>query len=265
MEIKDIISSGLLELYVLGMATEQETAQVTAWIHQYPEIAAEVAAIESGMQHYANANAISPNAGLKEKVFAAINNTSTITGSPAKVIPIGSSWKYAAAAAIILLLGSLIFNFIYFNKYTEANKSYEAAVVEKNNALGQLASLEQTKNEMENNWKIVQSKYSQPVSLNGMEKTPDAAAKIFWMKNTGEVYIDPANLPEPPAGMQYQFWGIVDGKPVDGGMIVYTKNGKKYNIQKMKTFGKAEAFAVTLETEGGHTQPEGQMFVMGKM
>jgi anti-sigma-K factor RskA len=85
------------------------------------------------------------------------------------------------------------------------------------------------------------------------------------MKNTGEVYIDPSNLPEAPAGKQYQLWAIVDGKPVDGGMIITTKKDNKYRIQKMKTFGKAEAFAVTLETEGGNPTPKGDMYVLGKM
>ena len=85
------------------------------------------------------------------------------------------------------------------------------------------------------------------------------------MKNTGEVYIDPSNLPEAPSGKQYQLWAIVDGKPVDGGLIISTKKGDKYQIQKMKTFGKAEAFAVTLETTGGNPTPKGDMYVMGKM
>ncbi len=67
-----------------------------------------------------------------------------------------------------------------------------------------------------------------------------------------------------PAGKQYQLWAIVDGKPVDGGMIT-SKDGKNYNIQKMKTFGRAEAFAITLETAGGNPQPKGTMYVMGKI
>jgi len=103
------------------------------------------------------------------------------------------------------------------------------------------------------------------VSLKGLEAAPDAAAKIFWMQNTGEVFIDPSNLPDAPAGKQYQLWAIVDGKPVDAGMILTSKKGDKYRIQKMKTFGKAEAFAVTLEPEKGNPTPQGPMFVMGKM
>lgn len=263
MEATDIISSGLLELYVLGIANEQETVQVTLWAKQYPEVAAEIAAIEAGMETYAMLNAVTPSTASKEKVMGRINAS---YGSPeTKVVAIRPFWKYAAAASVILFIGSAILNLVYYNKYQAATKDYAAAMTEKNNIQNQLTAMEQSNDEMKNNWKIVQSKYSQLVSLNGMDKTPDAAAKIFWMKNTGEVYIDPSNLPDAPDGMQYQFWGIVDGKPVDGGLIINTKKGNKYTIQKMKSFGKAQAFAVTLETAGGHEQPQGQMFVMGKM
>ena len=75
---------------------------------------------------------------------------------------------------------------------------------------------------------------------------------------------DPSNLPAIPAGMQYQLWGIVDGKPVDAGLIITTTADKKYRIQKMKSFGKSkvEAFAVTLETAGGNPTPKGDMYAV---
>ena len=265
MEIKEIISSGLLELYVLGMANEQEAAEVNAWARLYPEVAAEIAAIESGLETYARIHAVAPGTSTKEKIFAEINTTSKTTTGSGKVVSISSAWKYAAAAAILLLIGSVFLNIVYFNKYEGANKDYEAAVSEKNSLQEQLYAAEESNKEMKNDMGVIQSKYSEPVALHGLEKAPDAAAKIFWMKNTGEVYIDPSNLPDAPPGMQYQFWGIVDGKPVDGGLIVFTKKGDKYRIQKMKNFGKAEAFAVTLETAGGNPQPKGDMYVMGKM
>ena len=266
MEIKDIISSGLLELYVLGMASEQEAAEVTALAKQHPEVAAEIAAIELGLRSYAMIHAVQPTVSVKEKIFSQINTVSAERSGPGKVVSISSFWKYAAAASILLLIGSAILNVIYYTKYQTADKNYAAAVSEKNNAQEQLAALEESNKAMKNDMGVMQSKYSEPVTLRGQADAPDAAAKIFWMKNTtGEVYIDPSNLPEPPSGMQYQFWGFVDGKPVDGGLIVFTKKGDKYRIQKMKTFGKAEAFAVTLETEGGHPQPEGKLFVLGKM
>lgn len=269
MEIKDIISSGLLELYVLGIASEQETAEVNALYKSHPEIATEIAAIEASLHSYATSYALSPDASVKEKIFATIStgdDTVKKYTEPAKVVNMTTPWKYAAAASIALLIGSGILNMVFYNKYTAAKNDYQATLVAKNSAEEQLASLELSNKEMKNDMGVIQSKYSEPVALRGQPDAPEAAAKIFWMKNTtGEVYIDPSNLPAAPAGMQYQFWGFVDGKPVDGGLIVFSKDGDKYRIQKMKTFGKAEAFAVTLETEGGHPQPEGKIFVMGKM
>lgn len=268
MEIKDIISSGLLELYVLGMANENEIAELNALAAKHPEIAAEIEAIEWGLEKYARLYSVEPAVSAKEKIFSEINNSSSQINytEPAPKVVSMSYWKYAAAAAILLLIGSIVLNIVYYNKYDAANKNYEAAVIEKKNAADQLAALEASNKDMKNDMGVIQSKYSEPVALHGLAAAPDAAAKIFWMKNTThEVYIDPSNLPDPPAGKQYQFWGIVDGKAVDGGLIVITKKGDKYRIQKMKNFGNAQAFAVTLEPAGGMPQPTGDMYVMGKL
>ncbi len=97
-----------------------------------------------------------------------------------------------------------------------------------------------------------------------LKKVPVVSVKIFWMKNTGDVYVDPTNLPQAPDGKQYQLWAIVDGKPVDAGMISTEKGF--YHIQKMKSFGKAQAFAITMEKKGGSPTPTmDQMIVQAKI
>jgi anti-sigma-K factor RskA len=111
---------------------------------------------------------------------------------------------------------------------------------------------------------VVHSPYSMPVALKGQEVMPDATAKIFWMQNTKEVMVDASNLPDAPSGMQYQFWAIVDGKAVDGGMIITNDKGKKFRMQKMKSFGRAEFFAISLEKEGGSPVPT-KVVSMGKI
>ena len=260
MEIKDILSSGLLELHALGMTNQSETAQVEQWMKKFPDVKYELGEIEKCIEMYATTHAITPPAELKQKIATKINTPATATNRSdiVKVLPITSFWKFAAAASIILLMGSAILNYVYYNKLEDAS-----AVLE--NTQQELTAASDKLNDINTDMSIVQNKFSKSVSLDGLPAAPDAAAKIFWMKNTGEVYIDPSNLPEAPAGKQYQLWAIVDGKPVDGGMIITSKKDNKYRIQKMKTFGKAEAFAVTLETAGGNPAPMGEMYVMGKM
>ncbi len=266
MQVQEIISSGLLELYAAGLTSQEETAQVEQWAKQYPEVAAELAEINGGLELYAKAQSIELNPSVKEKIFAQINTVEKpklvpirTEKEPVKIVTIPAYWKWVAAASILLLIGSIAFNFSIYNKYDEASKNLQQANE-------QLASAMDSNSSMKEDMGIVQSKYSEPVALHGMGAAPDAAAKIFWMKNTGEVYVDPSNLPNIERGKQFQLWAIVDGKPVDAGMILTSKKGDKYRIQKMKSFGKAEAFAITIEKEGGNPTPTmDKMVVMGKM
>jgi hypothetical protein len=257
-ETNQIISSGLLELYAAGLASEAEQAQVQQWIQQHPEVAAEFEAIQKSMEQYAQQNAVAPNAQVKQKVLAAIQ-TETFQADTARVVPLKNYWKWAAAAAIALLIGSTVLNISYRNKYNEADAALKKTQQELTAANNNIAQVQQ---DME----IVQSKYSMPVALKGTAEQPDAVAKIFWMQNTGDVFLDPSNLPAVPKGKQYQLWAIVDGVPVDAGVILIAPNGNKYRIQKMKSFGRAEAFAISLEEEGPALQaPKGKVQVVGKI
>jgi anti-sigma-K factor RskA len=258
-DIQNIISSGLLELYAAGIASTEESKMVEAWVKQYPEVAAELHAIQSGLQEYARQNAITPGNTVKEKIFAEINAVPQVNhiNTEAKVIPVKNYWKWAAAASIALLIGSTAMNMMYYSKYDTASKDL-------NNTQQQLAQEQQRSNDMKTDMDVVHNPYSMPVSLKGQEIMPDATAKIFWMQNTKEVMVDASNLPDAPAGMQYQFWAIVDGKPVDGGLIVTNDKGKKFRMQKMKSFGRAEFFAISLEKEGGNPMPT-KVVSMGKI
>ena len=280
MELKDIISSGLLELYITGLASEEETLQVENWAEQHPEVKKEIEELQNVMERYALAQAIQPDETLKEKILSRIQPDNSVKekifsriqssnkqepfsviktsekNENAKIYFIPSYFKWAVAASVILLIGSLIFNYTFYNKYQNTSKDLQSAQQE-------LQKQQQLAEAMNKDMDVMTDKNAMPVVLSGTEKSPDALAKIFWMKNTGDVYVDPRNLPQTPAGMQYQLWAIVDGKPVDAGMISTEKG--IYHIQKMKSFGKAQAFAITLETAGGNPTPKGEMIVQAKI
>jgi anti-sigma-K factor RskA len=267
-EVKEIISSGLLELYATGLASAEEATQVLQWAEQYPEVAEELSQIQAGLDVFSGAHAMQPNPLVKKKIFARINEsdsakvvpfTNEKDGHVVKITSISSVWKRVAAAAVVLLIGSAVLNILLYKKTNNI-------AAELNQKQQLISSLNDKARAMENDLQVVQSKYSTPVSLNGLEATPDAAAKVFWMKNTGDVYLDPSSLPAAPKGKQYELWAIVNGQPVNAGIIVTTKKGDRYSIQKMKTFGKVEAFAISLEPE--NAQPAGtptKVVVMGKM
>ncbi|UAY51497.1 anti-sigma factor [Ferruginibacter albus] len=267
MSAQEIISSGLLELYAAGLTSQEESLQVAQWIKQFPEVAAEFNEIQLSIETLAKANAIEPSPSAKEKIFRQIQQSKpaeiiSLNTSKARTAAIPSYWKWVAAASIILLLGSVALNIMLYGKYDVADNKLQQTQQE-------LAGAMKEDHEMDKEMSIVHNKFCQPVALHSTQAQYDAAAKIFWIKNTGDVYIDPCNLPAAPDGKQYQLWGIVDGKPVDAGVIIYTGKqaaANKYHIQKMKSFGKADAFAITIEKAGGNPTPTmDNMVVMGKL
>lgn len=255
----------------MGISSPEETQLVREHLAQFPELKNELNQVELSLEKYAKANAVEPDPSVKEKLFNQL-----FQGEPKKAtretqIPHGEApvvflnktntiplfYKSIAAAVIILFIGSIVLNYSYFNKFHHAQNELEAA-------RQQLQEKEKSNEAMSHDLDVVTNKYTMPVVLKGTPQTPEAVAKIFWLQNTGQVYIDPSNLPKAPAGKQYQLWGIVDGKPVSGGMIETSKG--IYHIQKMKSFGKVDAFAITLEKTGGSPTPTmDQMVVIAKM
>ena len=267
MNKEDIISSGLLELYALGLSSPEESVQVETWVKQFPELKKEIEEIEMSLETYAQAHAIEPSADVKNKIFSSISTSqqenirsidSTENNLPqAKIYRIPSAFKFAAAAAVILLIGSIAFNYFYYSKYQSVNNELQVAQ-------NKIEQQSQANLAMKTDINVMSDKNALPVVLNGTPHAPDALAKIYWMKNTGQVYVDPSNLPATPEGKQYQLWAIVDGKPVDAGMITTEKG--IYHIQKMKSFGHAQAFAITLEKTGGSPTPTmDEMYVIAKI
>ncbi|MDP4283750.1 MAG: anti-sigma factor [Bacteroidota bacterium] len=264
MNKEEFISSGLLELYAMGISSPEETNMVEDYLKNHPEVKRELDEIEKSLEDYAQANAMQPSSSVKEKIFNEIASQPLKDSVPVPVIPISRKeyriplfFKIAAALLFILLIESTVLIYSFYNKYHTALNDLTLAQQK-------IDQQEKSNMAMSTDLDVVTNKYAQPVVLNGTPKEPGAVAKIFWMKNTGQVYIDPSNLPEVPEGKQYQLWAIVDGKPIDGGMIA-TKKGI-YHIQKMKSFGKVDAFAITLEKSGGSPTPTmDEMIVSAKM
>ena len=55
--------------------------------------------------------------------------------------------------------------------------------------------------------------------MKGMEISPASFATVYWDTTSKDVYLLVNNLPKPASDKQYQLWALLDGKPIDVGMI----------------------------------------------
>ncbi|MBC8047476.1 MAG: hypothetical protein H7Y00_11825, partial [Fimbriimonadaceae bacterium] len=71
MNVQNIIESGLLELYCLGVVSEQEKDLIEQFASEHPVIKDEIASIENSLNKYVEGN-IKPAPHIKQNIFDSI-------------------------------------------------------------------------------------------------------------------------------------------------------------------------------------------------
>ena len=281
MDLKEYISSGILESYVLGTASKQERQEVECISSIYPEIMVELNALQKNIETVASANKIEPPKELKEKVLSTlyeeIDNdleekskivTHDFSGKREEVRVQKNTWKMVAAASFVLFL---IASSVFINSRGTSIELSEELEDSKEKIQLQKDQLAQTKSQLEN--KLVEKEsylafLSDPktnqITLDGTDNSKDSKVRVFWNSSTERVVLKVDQLPEPPTKMQYQLWAIIDGTPKDMGVL--PRESVATFIDMNEKTNAAAAFAITLEEEGGKPTPNlEQLYVIGNV
>lgn len=257
MDINEILESGLLELYVLNLASAEEVKEVEAWRAQYPQVNDEIANIEKTVAVYVKQFDKAPPAELKNKILKEL-------GLEEDNIPYRSNlkvtWtKYAMVASVALLVGSIVLNMFFYNKWQDTEQQVVQLESEKKGILAEADLQKATIKSQASDLDVLKRPNLKVVTLNSVSKG-DEQVTVYWDTNESVVFINVNNLPELPADKQYQLWALADGKPIDAGVMEIGIE----NLQKLKNINEAQAFAITIEKRGGAETPTlEQMIVLG--
>lgn len=258
MGISEITESGLLELYVLGLTSENESKQVDEWRAQYPQVNVELAKIEETVAAYVKQYDKTPPAELKNKILLEL-------GLEQENIPYRSNmkvtWnKYAMVASVALLVGSVVLNMFFYNKWQNTEQQVAVLEGEKQGILAntdlQKATLESQASDLD----VLKRPNLKVVALNSIDSVGNEQVTVYWDTKESIVYVNVNSLPNLPSDKQYQLWALEDGKPIDAGIMELGIE----NLQKLKNINGAQAFAITIEKRGGAQSPTlEQMVVFG--
>jgi len=258
--VKEYIQSGVVESYVLGVATEAERQEFEQLCAANPEIVEARDSFERSLEIQLMQDAIQPPAFLKDKIQQQIVSVGStvyqqeeIEEAPVRRMNI---WRALAAACFIGLLGVGYWAYNTNQKYNDVvarQSTIEKELLQKNT---ELAALEQDAS-------MMQKPGIRVAALKGTPNAPQALTTIFWDSTNKNVYLLVNNLPQPASEKQYQLWALLDGKPIDLGMLELQQNRL---LVKMKNVHNAQAFAITLEPKGGSVNPTmTAMYVVGNL
>jgi len=271
---KEYISSGIIESYILGHASSEEAGILECVMKNNAEVKAAFEEAQKTLEDLATAQAVTPPSDLRSKIWNAIQQQQTVEevtpSLPADLPEVkrqtennadikgyqkNTPWKTYAIAASVLFLVSVAGNLFWMNSQSANQKEMDLMIAEKKQH-------DQAMEKMNRKIDMFSNPDMQMVMLKGVEKHAEAKAMVFWDKKTKEVYLNAEKLPKAPEGMQYQLWAIEDGKPVNAGMYTEDKDSRT----ALASIPNAQAFAITLEKEGGSNVPTMEnMFVMGKI
>lgn len=263
MEVDNYIASGILELYVAGLLTEEENLEVHQNAVQYSEIKNEIAAIEAAILELTQA--IVPKYG-KRKGFEDVK-VRIGERKDTKVVQMPKDDKsnlsnYIGWAAAVIFGAGLAWFYVQNDQLqsniemvNEQNEVLEQQIFE---ARGSLSETEELLTSLRDKDVTV-------ISLGGQDVSPDSYAKAYWNKEQNKVLIDAQGLPEPPDGMVYQVWSLKLNPltPTSVGLL------DNFDADENKVFtlnnpNQSEAFAISLEPAGGSEGPTmEQIYTLG--
>ena len=240
MDLQSFIKSGLLEAFVAGQCTDDERQQVQLMAEQHPEVRAELDKIESALEQFAQAHAVAPPSSLKNKILEQIELEAgqPLADKSLQTTKSNKTWLFLTVAAAFALLSAVL--------YWQLNQ--------------QAAQLDQLK--VENQAMQAQiddcttrRKLTEPMAALLRDTDTRSVAltdgkvhhiTVFHNKVRQECALDVSGIPVPPAGKYFQAWAIVNGNPVDLGMV---QMNAVAGWQPLKYLEGAEAYAISQEND----------------
>jgi anti-sigma-K factor RskA len=260
MDVQEYIASGILELYVAGILSEKENLEVHTYAQEYPEIKAEIEAIEAAVLEISHKATNLPAKGF-ETLKPRLENTGETKVIPIQRKPVSWTAYIGWAASILLAIG--LFWVYNQNKALESelelvesqNQQLEQQIADSNTSLEKTQDLLNT----------LRDQNISVIPLGGQDVSPDSYAKAYWNKQEEKVFIDAQGLPEPPDGFVYQVWSLKLSPltPTSMGLL------EDFAMDENKVFtlnnpNESEAFGITLEPAGGSESPTlEQLYTLG--
>lgn len=257
MNLKEYISSGILEAYLMGDLSPEEIKEVESMATTHEEVKNELDRIELALEQYAVMYGTLPPAGTLTNIHSEISNA----GPPLRSSgPNRNVW--ISTIAIAMVCGALAAWSLYKGGQTreDLSQTQEEFLQLQFDCEAQGEQVERQKELID----LLLSPELQSVKMQGTELAPQAIAQVFVNPNTQEVFLDTGTLPTPASDKSYQLWALVDGQPIDMGIFdLKVDNG---TLQSVPFIEGAQTYAVTLEDKGGRPTPNlEQLYVIGNV
>lgn len=227
---EQLMRSGLIEQYVLGLTDEAESNLVEEAAASDPEIQAIIDELQSGMKDYATQCGV-PSASRKSLLAKSHKDY----------------WKPLGIAASSLLIISIGINFwqtMQWRQVCDTNTELE----ERHEALQLQHDLQQEY------YDRLKHAHTHRARLTHPSEQTECLAVVYYNPDMKSAWLNLHRLPQPPRGHQYQVWAEVNGRHVNMGLV--RPDSGHCGLFNLQLPVGTDGCVVTLEKEGGSDCPD---------
>lgn len=238
-KIKIFLDTDLLEKYLLGSTTDEESSQVERYIAMYPEVKETYDELQENLETFAKMHAIKTPEGLKERIIARIRG---------EKVGRRRFFRYAIAAsfAAIICAGAAFFFYQQNQSLQEENEMVK----------NQIQLLEEDMKEglddMRNQFIVLNNPRTKKVNVKGNTKAKELKAVAYINPVKKLSYINVSKLPNLPEDQCFQMWAEVNGEMVNLGVI---KESHDENSLLALPYADEAVSYITIEPKGGNVTP----------
>jgi len=250
MDKKSFIESGLLEQYVLGITTPDETEEVERHLEAFPELKEEVSGMRQALDQYAKQYAVDPPNNLRGRILRDIDEISGDSNTPTRSRSLfsGNAGNWLKGLGVAALLGLSLGCLLLNSKLQNAKNNLSAVQ-------NDLISCEDERSMLSQRADVVaflSKAGTRSINLKSKgDLMPGAYSMAFWNANARRCLINSNGLPALDDKEQYQVWADVAGKMISIGLLEKDREA----FQQLNYLADAESLNITIEPKGGSEEP----------
>ena len=252
-KINTFLNSGLLEKYLIGTTSVDETKQVESYISKYPEVQNTYNTLHYNLEIVAKSNAVEAPKDILNNILDELDD--------APVIHLSSFQKYkswykigvAACVASIIFAGTTFM----FYKQNQKLSDYNIRLNQENQVV--VDEIFDLRKDISNNNKKLDAVMEQFVKLNdpetykyiiqGNSRAKELKTVAYINPKDKTSMIDVVSLPQLPEEQCFQIWAELQGKMVSLGILTETDR----QLRALPYPEDALALNITVEPKGGNT------------
>jgi len=238
-KIRIFLDTDLLEKYLLGSTSNEESFQVERYIAMYPKVKEEYDVLQRNLEAFAEMHAIHTPDGLKEKIIARIRGERA-----------GRKrfFQYAVAASLTACLFAAA-SYFFYNQNQNLQQENQM-VTNQIEILKQ--DMEAGLEDMRNQFIVLQNRNTKKYNVSGNTKAKELKAVAYINPVKKLSYINVSKLPNLPEDQCFQMWAEVNGKMVNLGVIEEASGPDKLMALP---YGEKAVSYITIEPKGASETP----------